>query len=187
MGFTDWLGLATHKSKEGELPTSYGQAVPVTQSPQKSFFATDEFSCNEKYLPKILMVQGEDYSTQITDCAIRIARRLSCAIIAVGISNRPRYFSGERKMRESDRFIEKARKSGEQFVALAKSKGIQATYVMDIGNTDEIIARMREHDKSIQYVLNRFVDDTAKVKQAVEQNIQIDALRCLQPQKQTHQ
>ena len=187
MGFTDWLGLATKKSKACDSPEDCAQAVPVVQSTSKSFPAAVETSRDENCLAKILMVQEGDYSSQITEYAIRMAKRLDCAIVAVDISNKPLHFSGERKIRESDRFIEKARKNGEQFVAFAESSGIQATHVMDIGDTDEIIARMRENDQNIQYVINRFTPETVKHTQTVEQKIPVLALRYLQPQKQTHQ
>ena len=183
MGFTDWLGLATKKSKEFGLPEDNGQSAAPGKTMAGAVDPIPEDLCTEDCLPKILMVQDGEYSSQLSEYAIRMAGRLNCAILAVDISDKPLLFSGERKMRESDRFIEKARKNGEKFVAFAASKDIQATHVMDIGDTDEIITRMREHDSGIQYVLNRFVPETIDYKQDADQKSPVVALRCVQPQK----
>ena len=127
---------------------------------------------------KILMIQDGEYYPQVTEYAMKMARRLDCAIIALDISEKPLQFSGDRNIRECDRFIEKARENGEQFVAQAETRGIRATHIMDIGNTDEIIARIRKHDAGIRYMLNQPAPETSGEEQNLDQ-VPVVALHCL--------
>ena len=186
MVFTDWMGLAKKDNTDSGLikPTeeyagtgmrALGNAS-VARKPPGSVADPSQASS------KILMVQDGEYHPQITEYAMNMARRLSCAIIALDIGNKPLQFSGDKKIRESDLFIEKARKNGMQFVAQAQTRGIRVTHVMDIGNSDEIIDRILKHDASIRYMLNQPTSATSQHDQNIDK-VPVVSLHCFQPQK----
>ena len=186
MAFTDWLGLAVKENSEISQIKIEEQSFDMggmasgnlSAAAEKRSGIIDQKECSSK----MMIVQDGVYYHQVTEYAVRMARRLGCGIIVLDISDKPLQFSGDRKIQECDHFIEKARKSGEQFIAQAKTWDIQVTHVMDIGNTDEIIARMRKHDTDIRYMLMLQQPDPATSEQEQSHNqVPVVALHCLQP------
>ena len=114
---------------------------------------------------KVLMVQDGEYMPQVTDYALKMAQRLDCEIIALDVTEKPLQFSGDRKARESDRFIEMARKNAEKFISQAVACGIKVEHIMDIDNPEEVIARVSASDAGIRYVLSKPEGETANAGQ----------------------
>ena len=102
---------------------------------------------------------------QVTDYALRMAQRLDCEIIALDITEKPLQFSGERKVRESDRFIEMANKNAANFIALATTQGIKVEHIMEINPPEEVIARVSAADSGIRYVLSKPEGETVNADQ----------------------
>ena len=81
MGFTDWLGLATKKSKERGLPEDNGKSAVSGKTTVGTVDPILEDPCAENCLPKILMVQDGEYSSQLAEYAIRMASRLAVQLL----------------------------------------------------------------------------------------------------------
>jgi hypothetical protein len=92
---------------------------------------------------------------QVTDYALKMAQRLDCEIIALDVTEKPLQFSGDRRTRESDRFMEMAGKNAKQFTSQAIAHGIKVKHMMDIGDPEEVIARVSAADAGIRYVLSK--------------------------------
>ncbi len=159
MGFTDWFGLAIKKNKGVDVTKVKKQSVDMgamaAGSPSAAAEALGRMVDQNNAPTKVLMVQDGDYLPQVTDYALKMAQRLDCEIIALDITERPLQFSGERKIRESDRFMEMARTNAEKFIAMATTQGIKVEHIMDIDNPEEVIARVSAADAGIRYVLSK--------------------------------
>ncbi len=182
MGFTDWLGLEMKKNKEVSVEKVKTESIDMgamaAGSPSEAATALSRMLAQRNSLAKVLVVQDGVYTEQVTEYAIKMAQRLDCEIIALDVTEKPLQFSGERKIRESDHFIETARKNGAQFVLQAQAKGVAAKHVMDIGKPEEIIARIRETDAGIRYILSR--PKNLKVGRETENDpVPIFSLRCV--------
>lgn len=182
MGFTDWLGLEMKKNKEVSVEKVKTESIDMgamaAGSPSEAATALSRMLAQRNSLAKVLVVQDGVYTVQVTEYAIKMAQRLDCEIIALDVSDKPLQFCGERKIRESDHFIETARKNGAQFVLQAKNKGVTAKHVMDIGKPEEIIARIRETDAGIRYILSR--PKNLKVGRETDNDpVPIFSLRCV--------
>lgn len=159
MGFTDWFGMAIKKDKNVDVKKIKKESVDMGAMAAGNLSAAAESlgkMVDQNNAPtKVLMVQDGDYMPQVTDYALKMAHRLDCEIIALDITEKPLQFSGERKVRESDRFIEMARKNAEKFIAQATTQGIKVEHIMDIDNPEEVIARVSAADGGIRYVLSK--------------------------------
>ncbi len=169
MGFTDWLRIRTKKNKEAKVGKSKGQSTDVggtaTDSPSSAAGVLAKMLDQQRAPTKVLMVQDGDYMQQVTDYAMKMAQRLDCDIIALDVTEKPLQFSGDRKVRESDRFMAMAQSNAEKFTALATSKGIKVKHIMDIGVPEEVIARVSSADAGIRYVLSKPEGDAATASQ----------------------
>jgi K+-sensing histidine kinase KdpD len=114
---------------------------------------------------KILMVQDGHHMQQVTDYAIKMASRLDCDIIALDVSDKPLQFSGDRKAREIDRFMELARENGEQFTMQAKSQGIVTEYIVEVGDPQAAITRLSADIVGIRYVLSKPAEEALQKDQ----------------------
>ena len=169
MGFTDWLGLAIKKNKGVDVKKIKEQSVDMgamaAGSPSAAAEALGKMVDQSNAPTKVLMVQDGDYMPQVTDYALRMAQRLDCEIIALDITEKPLQFSGERKERESNRFIEMARKNAGKFIAMATAQGIKVEHIMDINTPEEVIARVSAADSGIRYVLSKPEGETVNADQ----------------------
>jgi hypothetical protein len=184
MVFTDWMGLAKKENCELSQTKSTEQSVDVGMVVSGNSSAVtkkaDRVVNQKQGSSKMLLVQAGEYCPQIADYALKIAKRLGCGIIALDVSDKPLQFSGKKKIRESDNFIEKARKNGEKFIEQAETRDIPVTHVMDIGNIDEIIARILRHDDSIRYMLNQPPPATSQNERNPDR-APVVSLHCLYP------
>ncbi len=169
MGFTDWLGLAKKKNKGVDIQKVKKQNVDMgAMAAGNPSTAADALGrmVNQKNAPtKILMVQDGDYMPQVTDYALKMAQRLDCEIIALDVTDKPLHFSGDRLQRESDRFVEMARKNAENFISQAASQGIKVEHIMDIASPEEIVAKVSADDPGIRYVLSKPEGEIATAEQ----------------------
>jgi hypothetical protein len=94
-----------------------------------------------------------------------MAERLDCEIIALDVTEKPLQFSGERYIRETDRFMDMAKKNAEIFTRLAKSKGIKVDHLMNVGIPEEVIAKVSTADAGIRYVLSKPEGETTRADQ----------------------
>ena len=53
--------------------------------------------------------------------------------------------------------------NAEKFAAQAIARGIKVEHVMDIGNPDEVVARVSAADAGVRYVLSKPEGDAAQV------------------------
>lgn len=159
MGFTDWLRIAIQRNKEIDIKKIKKQNIDMgamaAGSPSAAAGALAGMMDQKNAPTKILMVQDGEYMPQVTDYALKMAQRLDCEIIALDITEKPLQFSGDRKARESVRFIEMARQNAEKFTRQAMARGIKVEHIMDINNSEEVIARISAADAGIRYVLSK--------------------------------
>ncbi len=169
MGFTDWFGMAIKKDKNVDVKKIKKESVDIGAMAAGNLSAAAESlgkMVDQNNAPtKVLMVQDGDYMPQVTDYALKMAHRLDCEIIALDITDKPLQFSGERKVRESDRFIEMAKKNAEKFIVQATDQGIKVEHIMDIDNPEEVIARVSAADGGIRYVLSKPEGETVNADQ----------------------
>ncbi|AGF79157.1 hypothetical protein UWK_02621 [Desulfocapsa sulfexigens DSM 10523] len=169
MGFTDWFGLAIKKNKDVDVQKIKKQSVDMgamaSGSPSVAAEALGRMVDQNNAPTKVLMVQDGEYMQQVTDYALKMAQRLDCEIIALDVTDKPLQFSGERKARESERFIEMAAKNAEQFINQATAQGIKVAHIMDIAAPEEVVARVSAADAGIRYVLSKPEGENATADQ----------------------
>lgn len=181
MGFTDWFTLGMKKNKEVNVKKIKEKTISMgamaAGSPSEAAGALARMLDQDSTPTKVLMIQDGEYLPQVTAYAMKMAQRLDCEIIALDITDRPLQFTGDRRARESDRFIDMARKNAEIFTTQAKACGIKVEHIMDIGDSEEIIARVSAADAGIRYVLSK--PDQEDVRTSQERaHVPVFDLRC---------
>ena len=169
MGLTDWFGSAIKKNKEIDIKKIKKQNVDMgamaAGSPSEAAGALARMMDQKDAPTKVLMVQDGEYMQQVTDYALKMAQRLDCEIIALDVTEKPLQFEGDRRVRESDRFIEMARQNAEKFTSQAMARGIKVEHIMDIDIPEEVIARVSAADAGIRYVLSKPEGEMARADQ----------------------
>ena len=169
MGFTDWFTFGKKKDTDVNVQKIKKQSVDIGATAVGGGAAAADAIAKmvdqENAPTKVLMVQDGEYMSQVTEYALKMAQRLDCEIIALDVTDKPLSFTGERRTRESDRFIEMATKNAEQFTLQAKARGIIVEHIMDIQNPEEVIARVSNADAGIRYVLSKPEGGAARADQ----------------------
>lgn len=159
MGFTDWFARGLKKNKEVKVQKIKKESVDMgamaAGSPSEAAGALSRLVDQKNAPTKVLMVQDGEYVPQVTEYAMKMAERLDCEIIALDVSERPLQFSGDRRTRETDRFMEMAARSAEKFTSQAAAHGIKVEHVMEIGDPEDVITRLSAADAGIRYVLSK--------------------------------
>lgn len=102
---------------------------------------------------------------QVTDYALIMANRLDCEIIVLDVSAQPLQFSGDRKARETERFMDIARENGEKFSLQAEARGIVAEHIVEVGDPEAVIARVSADNAGIRYVLSKPAEEALQKDQ----------------------
>ncbi len=158
MGLMDWMKSGKKKqdvnvSKVAEQTVDMGEMAAGNQVAANA--ALDRMMAQKSATTKILVVQDGDYMPQVTEYALKMAQRLDCDVVALDVTDAPLQFSGERKAQESKRFTEKALANGAKFVEQAEAVGVSVQHVMEIAESEEVIARISSEDAGIRYVLTK--------------------------------
>ncbi|MDP2105591.1 MAG: hypothetical protein Q8J76_06315, partial [Desulfobulbaceae bacterium] len=157
MALLNWLGMG----KKGEKVTvvkvkeeSIHQGEMASSSPSAAVAAMARIVDQKTATTKILVVEdGRTYSETVTEYALKMAQRLDCEIIALDTSVAPLKFTGERRDTETAAFFDTAERSVRRFAAKAEKMGITLSHMMELGDQEEVIARMSSQDAGIRYVL----------------------------------
>jgi len=104
---------------------------------------------------KILAVQDGVHSEVLTEYAVKMAHKLDCEIVALDVSEEPLSYEGERRKRETARFLERAQRSADIIQLKAEAKGVKCKHIVQIGNEEETIKGLSMEDNSIRYVLTK--------------------------------
>ena len=167
MGFANWFTFGMKKNKDVNVENIKAKSVDMgamaAGSPAEAAGALARMMDQKNAPTKVLMVQDGEYMQQVTDYAMKMAQRLDCEIIALDVTDRPLQFSGDRRTRETDRFMDMARHNSKIFASLAQARGIKVEHIMDIGVPEEVIARVSAADAGIRYVLSKPEEDAARV------------------------
>ncbi len=159
MGFIDWIRLGREKNEKVKVTKikkkniSVGEMAAGNQTAAAN--AIEQMLVQKNAATRILMVQDGDYLSQVTDYALKMAQRLDCEIIALDVTASPLQFSGDRRVRESNRFKERALLSAENFTLQAESQGVNMKHIMEIADPEEVVARLSAEDVGIRYVLTK--------------------------------
>lgn len=166
MGFANWFTLGMKKNKDVNVEKIKAKSVDMgamaVGSPAEAAGALARMMDQKNAPTKVLMVQDGEYMQQVTDYALKMAQRLDCEIIALDVTERPLQFSGDRRTRETDRFMDMARNNAEKFTLQAQARGIKVEHIMDIGVTEEVIARVSGVDAGVRYVLSKPEGEAAR-------------------------
>jgi hypothetical protein len=169
MGFTDWLGLGAKKNKAVTVKKIKEQSVDMGAMAAGGLTGAAgtlaKMIDQKNATTKVLLVQDGEHMTQVKDYALKMAQRLDCEIIALDVTEKPLQFSGERRTRESDRFMDMAQKNATQFIQQAEGMGVKVEHIMEIGNPEKVIARLSAADAGIRYVLSKPEGQTNEVSQ----------------------
>jgi hypothetical protein len=114
---------------------------------------------------KVLMVQDGEYSTKVTEYALKMAQKLDCEIIALDVTDIPDQHVGERREREINRFHDRAKRNFESFSLLGDAMGVATTHFMMTGGQEEAIADMSKKDAGIRYVLTKPENEIAEANE----------------------
>ncbi len=159
MAFFDWFKLGKDKNKTVNVvklkEEAIGHGAMAAGGPAAAARAMSKMVDQKTAPAKVLMVQDGVYSQKVTDYALKMAQRLDCEIIALDVTDDPLQFLGERRERESNRFYERAKKSADSFSLQADSMGITTKHVMEVGDQEEVIAKLSKQDAGIRYVLTK--------------------------------
>jgi len=169
MGFIDWLRLGRKKNQDVNITKIKKKSVAIGEmaagNQTASSAALEQMMAQKNATTKILMVQDGDYLLQVTEYALKMAQRLDCEIIALDVTDAPLQFSGERRIRETSRFQERARKSVENFALQAESQGVNMEHIMEIADPEEVVARLSAEDVGIRYVLTKPDQESIRANQ----------------------
>ena len=181
MGFADWFTFGKKKNKDVNIQKVKRKSIdPGSMAAGSGAQAADAIAMmvDQTNAPtKVLMVQDGDYMAQVTDYALKMAQRLDCEIIALDVSDRPLQFAGERRARETDRFIQMAADNAEKFTIQAKAQGIKVEHVIEIHDPEEVIARVSSTNAGIRYVLSKPEEGTVRPEQE-RAHVPVFDLRC---------
>ena len=159
MGFTDWFALGAKKNKEVQVKKIKTESVDMgamaASQPAEATSALARMMDQKNAPTKVLMVQDGDYMQQVTDYALKMAERLDCEIIALDVTEKPLQFSGDRKKRETDRFMDRVEKNSKAFISQAQARGITVEHIVNICAPEEAIASVSNADAGIRYVLSK--------------------------------
>jgi K+-sensing histidine kinase KdpD len=125
----------------------------------KKNHAVNHLTASGNAATKILVVQDGEYLAQVTEYALKMAQRLDCDIIALDVTDIPLHVPEEQKESAINSFQEKASKNSANFTTQAATHGVNVRHMMEIGNQEDIIARLSEEDSSIRYVLTKPEDE----------------------------
>jgi len=169
MGFTDWFKFTKKENNNVNVKKIKTKSIDQgAMAVGNAAEAADALAMmvDQKNAPtKVLMVQDGEYLSEVTDYALKMAQRLDCEIIALDVTDKPLSFSGERRTRESERFIEMATRNAEEFKIQAQARGIKVEHIMDINNPEEVIARVSKEDAGVRYVLSKPEGDRVRSDQ----------------------
>ena len=169
MGFIDWISLGRKKNEKVNVTKikkiNIGMGEMAAGNQTAAANALEQMLAQKNATTKILVVQDGDYLSQVTDYALKMAQRLDCEIIALDVTDSPLQFSGERRVRESSRFQERARLSAANFTLQAESQGVNIKHIMEIADPEEIVARLSAEDVGIRYVLTKPDQESLRANQ----------------------
>jgi hypothetical protein len=109
----------------------------------------------QNIMTKILVVQDGRNSAVLEDYAVKMAHKLDCEIVALDVSNEPLMFDGERRRRETHRFLQRAEQNAKSIHIKADALSVKFQHIAKIGDQDETIKTLSQEDKCIRYVLTK--------------------------------
>ena len=169
MGFTDWFKFGSKKDTDVTIQKVKKESVDMgamaAGSPSEAAGALGRMLDQQNAPTKILMVQDGNHMQQVTDYAMKMAHRLDCDIICLDVSDKPLQFSGDRKERETERFLNMAKENGAKFAIQAKARGINTEQMSEIGDPQAIIAKVSKDNAGIRYVLSKPAEDVLQKDQ----------------------
>lgn len=181
MSFTDWFTLGIKRNKEVKVNRIKAKSIDIgtmaAGSPSIASATLTGIMDQTNAPTKVLMIQDGEYLPQLTEYAMKMAQNLDCGIIALDITDRPLQFSGDRKSRESNRFIEMARMNARKLTSQAMARGITVEHIVDIGNIEESIARVSAANTGIRYVLSKPDKEAVRTNQE-RTHVPVFDLRC---------
>lgn len=169
MAFTNWFNFKSKKDSNVTVQKVNTESVDMgamaAGSPSGAANALGRMLDQQNAPTKILMVQDGHHMQQVTDYAMKMANRLDCEIIALDVSAQPLQFSGDRKARETERFMEMARGNGEKFSLQAEAYGIVTEHIIEVGDSEAVIARVSAGNAGIRYVLSKPAEEALQKDQ----------------------
>jgi len=169
MGFTNWFNFGNKKDANVTVQKVKTESVDMgamaSGSPSEASDALGRMMDQRNAPTKILMVQDGQYMQKVTDYALIMANRLDCEIIALDVSAQPLQFSGDRKIRETERFMDTAKENAEKFSLQAEARGIEVEHIVEVGDPEAVVARVSNDNAGIRYVLSKPAEEALQKDQ----------------------
>jgi len=111
--------------------------------------------------PKLLVVTDTGLTPKLAEYALNVAVRLDLEIIVLFINEDSTWQDSHQHRSKVESFEAEVEKEAVAFTSLAWKSSINVTVIVDVGGKKEAIARIREQDPGIQFILSNTEEDQA--------------------------
>jgi len=126
--------------------------------------------------PKLLVVTGNQLSPNLAEYALTVAVRLDLEVIVLFVNESSHDLSDENRRNAVVRFKAEIEKNASAFTSLAWASSIKVTTIVDVNDRETAIARAREQEPEIRFILYDKLD-TREVGQAPDRPPRLQVLR----------
>lgn len=125
--------------------------------------------------PKLLVVTDQGLIPRLTEYALKVAVRLDLEIIVLFVDEESHWEDTAQHRSKVEKFEAKVEKEAAVFTSLAWKSSVNVTTVVDVDSRESAIARIREQDESIRFILSDRNEEDNEAKN--RQNPQMTVLR----------
>ena len=111
----------------------------------------------ERDAAKILVVTGTGLSSGLAGYALKAARRLDLDIILLFVARGRASLSVGQRKKLVEKFMQSIDEEAASFTSLAWKTSVRVTVVVDVGERDEVIARIRAQEPTIRFIFSEDV------------------------------
>ncbi len=117
--------------------------------------------------PKLMVVTDQRLIPRLTEYALKVAVRLDLEIIVLFVDEESHWEDTAQHRSKVKKFEAKVKKEAAAFTSLARKYSVKVTAVVDVDRRESAIARIREQDESIRFILSdcNKEDNAAKNRQ----------------------
>ena len=104
--------------------------------------------------PKLLVVTGAGLTSSLTNYALKVAIRLDLDILFLFVAKGCASASMKHRRKLVKELSQTIEEEVAAFTSLARKSAIQVTVVVDAGEREEVINRLRSQDSAIRFILS---------------------------------
>ena len=102
---------------------------------------------------KLLVVTGADLPSSLSGYALKVALRLDLDILVLFVAGSGEHLDAGQRKKRIEQFTREIEKDAASFTILARRSEVRVTVVVDVGNQEEAVARLRAQEPSIRFIL----------------------------------